>query len=283
MTAHPGTSAGTLHRYQQAAKWTIYAILLVNFGFYIAEDWNRAVHTLDAGASLLDWASEFATTIDETGWFLLLAMFELETYVLEDESWTGWTEKLVHGVRIVCYLMIMHTVYAYTLTAIDLYPTAPVDGVTDLCELADDDVSFVRNLEYTAVDADSCANLSTATTFFWLGDNPLVSDADGLELERELAWVDVLEAVTWLLIVFAFEARVRLQNANVTSGALYSGAHAVLLGGFVVLLGVAAYWGTLGHWLYVWDELVWIAAFGAIEMNLADWKDELLEEGAADG
>ncbi len=41
---------------------------------------------------------------------------------------------------------------------------------------------------------------------------------------------------------------------------------------------VAAYWGYLAHWLYVWDELVWIAGFAAIEMNVVEWRDEILEE-----
>jgi hypothetical protein len=30
--------------------------------------------------------------------------------------------------------------------------------------------------------------------------------------------------------------------------------------------------------LYLWDELVWIGGFAAIEMNVSQWRDELLEE-----
>jgi len=44
-----------------------------------------------------------------------------------------------------------------------------------------------------------------------------------------------------------------------------------------VLLIITAYWGFLTHWLYVWDELVWIAGFAAIEMNVAEWRGEILE------
>ena len=40
-------------------------LLLVNFAFYIAEDWVRAAHTLQADSPFLDWTSEFATSIDE--------------------------------------------------------------------------------------------------------------------------------------------------------------------------------------------------------------------------
>ena len=60
------------HQVKQAIKWTIYILLLINFGFYIAEDWGRALHTLDADSTFLDWTGEFATSIDESAWFILL-------------------------------------------------------------------------------------------------------------------------------------------------------------------------------------------------------------------
>ena len=72
---------------QQIIKWTVYSPLIVNFLFYIAEDWGRAIHTLGPESTFLDWTSEFATSIDELGWFLLLFMFELETYVIEVVVW----------------------------------------------------------------------------------------------------------------------------------------------------------------------------------------------------
>ena len=53
---------------QQIVKWTVYVLLIVNFLFYIAEDWGRAIHTLGAGSAFLDWTSEFATSIDELAW-----------------------------------------------------------------------------------------------------------------------------------------------------------------------------------------------------------------------
>ena len=33
----------------------------------------------------------------------------------------------------------------------------------------------------------------------------------------------------------------------------------------------------LSHWLYLCDELVWILGFVAIEMNVSEWRSELLE------
>ena len=66
MSQRPAVSADSnVHKIQQAVKWTVYTLLIINFVFYIFEDWNRAVHTLHAGSTILDWISEFATSIDE--------------------------------------------------------------------------------------------------------------------------------------------------------------------------------------------------------------------------
>ena len=266
-----------LHRIQQVVKWIVYSLLLINFAFYIYEDWDRAVHTMTADSTLLDWASEFATTIDEAGWFLLLFMYELETYVLEDEQVTGWVEKTLHGVRLACFVMLAHTIFAFFNEARELYPTKPVENATSLCDLADRDVSYVYNLEYTAVDADNCRTLSDASQLYWLGDDPLVATSAGLALDRELAWVDLAEAITWLLIVLAIEITVRLQGRGVTGGIVMTIANRSKIALYLFLSVIAFYWATLSHWLYVWDEFVWIAGFAAIEMNVNEWRGELLD------
>ena len=41
---------------------------------------------------------------------------------------------------------------------------------------------------------------------------------------------------------------------------------------------MGVYWAWLGHWLYLWDELVWIGGFAVIEMNMNEWRDEITEE-----
>ena len=61
-----------MHKIQQTIKWVVYTLLIINFFYYLFEDWNRALHTLTASSTLLDWTSEFATSIDESAWFFLL-------------------------------------------------------------------------------------------------------------------------------------------------------------------------------------------------------------------
>lgn len=268
-----------LHRLQQVLKWIVYTLLLINFGFYIYEDWDRAMHTLTPESTFIDVVGEFATSIDEAGWFILLFMFELETYILEDEDWKGWVAHTVHGLRIACFIMLAHTVFAYGDTVFKYEQTIPVENATSLCDLADRDVSWVYNLEYTVVDAENCAELSDAGRFYRLGDDPAVTSMAGLKLERTLARVDLVEAVVWLLIILSIEIVVRMQNHGIAKSPVIRVANATKVLLYLLLFAFAAYWASLSHWLYAWDEFVWIAGFAAIEMNVSEWRDELLEQG----
>lgn len=275
-------SAAKLHKLQQTVKWIVYTLLIINWGFYIYEDWNRAVHTLSAGSTFFDWAGEFATSIDESAWFILLFMFELETYVFEDQPPKGWVTKTVHGVRLVCFAMILHTVYASASAAIDYQPSVIVEQVSDLCDMADDNVSYVYNLDYTEVTSKTCGTLSDATQFYWAGVDPVVATLAGLNLQRNLAWADLVEVVAWLLIFLSIEFVVRLQAHGVSGGTMISVANTLKVFFYLVLFGLAIYWASLSHWLYAWDTFVWIAGFAAIEMNVSEWRDELLEDQRQD-
>ena len=272
-----------LHKVQQFVKWSVYTFLLINWGFYIAEDWTVASHTLTADSTFLDWTAEFATSIDESAWFILLFMFELETYILEDETWTGWVAHTVRGVRLVCIAMIAHTIYAFVIAFISIQPTVPVENVSDLCEMTSADVSYVYNLEYTDVTEENCSELSEATEFFWIAGNPVVSDAAGLELERSLAVADLIEVNLWVLVLLAIEIVVRLQGKGVSGGAVIRTATWAQYVIYAGILGIGIYWASLGHWLYLWDEFVWIMGFAAIDINLSEWRDEIIEEQAAAG
>ena len=266
-----------LHKYQQFLKWTIYALLLVNWVYYIFEDWTRAQHALPADASLKEWAEEFATSIDELAWFVMLFMLELETYVLEDEDWTGWTARVIHGLRMLCFVMIAHTLFAYSNSMANLHKETLFEE-TNLCQLTDQDLSFVRNLKYTDVTEKTCESLSEETTFYKIAHYPVVTDQSGLELERQLGWADIFECLAWLLVIAAIEVVVRLQDKGVTGGALMTTLNRAKIFLYMFIFSVGVYWASLGHWVYLWDEFLWIGGFTAIEMNLSEWRDEIRDE-----
>jgi hypothetical protein len=265
-----------IHRIQQAIKWTVYTLLIVNFIYYLYEDWDRAIHTLDAGSRFLDWTRDFANSIDESAWFILLFMFELETYVLEDEDWSGWIRHAVRGLRLICILAIAHTTFAYVTSIAELRPTVAVNDVTDLCDIVDGEIAYVYNLDYTVVDKQNCGNLSNAPQFFWIGDSAVVSDRAGLVLERRLAWVDLIENISWVLVLIAIEVVVRFQGRGITSGALFVAANRLKVVAYSTIMALGIYWAFLSHWLYLWDEILWIGGFAAIEMNITEWRAEIL-------
>lgn len=264
-----------LHAIQQRVKWTVYTLLIVNFFFYVLDDMELARHSLHEGGSFLQWTTTFATTIDELAWFMLLFLFELETYVLSDKAFKGITGPLIHGVRFVCYAFIAHTIYAFSGEVLALGQAVPLAGISDLCQLANQGVSYSYNLVYTVVDQSNCSGLASGSEFFPVDSDLLVTDIAGMEISLWLAWIDLVEAVVWLLIVFLIEFMVTLHNRDISSGPLITLGAVAKPALYGILLLLSVYWGVQGHWLFVWDELIWIGGFIAIEMNVVEWRDEL--------
>lgn len=256
------------HRVQQVIKWVVYFLLLISLVLYIIEDANRALHTLTPNSGLFNYTSEFATSIDVAAWIILLIMLELETYILKGKNWQGWVATLVRGTRLVCVAMIAHTVIANADAVNDQLPTLQWGNTSNLCDLADTGISFVYNLEYTDITVENCGQLPAAERYFKVGLDPVVSTLKGLELERNLTYVDLIEVVAWVLIVLATEVALRIRNRSITSDGFLNFVNRSKLVLYLTAVGIAVYWASLGHWLYMWEEFIWIAGFGAIESNI---------------
>ena len=153
----------------------------------------------------------------------------------------------------------------------ELRQAEPNSDIASLCEISDQGVSFTRNLDYTLIDQVNCAGLAPGPEFFFV-DNAAVTDRAGLDIERRSAWFDLQDAVTWLLVMFTIEIGIWLQERNITGGSLLlvTQMGKVL---YAVLFLDAAYWAWMGHWLYTWDQLLWICGFWAIEFNLKEWRE----------
>lgn len=243
----------------------------MNWALYIREDWLNAQHTLRHGGSLLDWASAFGTSLDLAAWFGLLFLWELETYALSEQAWTRVVRALFLAVRGVCYVFLAHTVFAWSTAWIELRNAEPAEEVASLCELSDQGISFTRNLDYTLINEVNCAGLAAGPDLIFI-DNSAVTDRAGLEIERRSAWFDLQDAVTWLLVMFTIELGIWLRERNISGGPLVL-VNQLGKAFYAVLLLDAAYWAWMGHWLYTWDQLLWIGGFWAIEFNLKEWRE----------
>ena len=262
----------------QLIKLVVYSLLLLNFALYVRNDLVIAAHTMRNGGPLIEWTRAFATTIDESAWIILIILLELETHVLSDEALTRKKVIFMHGARFICYGFLAHTLYAWGISVYQLSGVTPIESVSDLCQLAGTDVSFATNLVYTLLDTSNCENLSNGSQFFYI-DPPtfiIVTDSAGLIIERQLAWVDLLEAISWLLILLTIEIMVRLQDRNISEGPAISGLNAAKILLYTLLWGAIAYWLYRGHLMFAWDEFVWIAGFVLIEMNIAEWRQEII-------
>ena len=262
---------------RQTVKWLVYTLVIINFGFYIRNDLVIAGHTLYSGSSLLEISRAFATTIDESAWIILLLLFELETYLLSDDPLSRAKTLLMQGIRLVCYISLAHTLYAYGVYLAEIYAAVPVEGVTNLCQLIGKDLSYASNLVYSEINSSNCASLSSANQFFYV-DPPtffIVEDAAGLAIEKQLAWIDIFEAIIWLLILLSIEVAVWLQDRNIGQGLIFKTLSITKWCLYSLLWAAAGYWIYRGHYMFAWDEFVWIAGFVAIEMNIVEWRNEI--------
>ena len=262
---------------RQTIKWLVYTLVIINFGFYIRNDLVIAGHTLYSGSSLLEISRAFATTIDESAWIILLLLFEIETYLLSDDPLSRTKTLLMQGIRLVCYVSLAHTLYAYGVYLAEIYAALPVEGVTNLCQLIGKDLSYASNLVYSEINSSNCASLSSANQFFYV-DPPtffIVEDAAGLAIEKQLAWIDIFEAIIWLLILLSIEVAVWLQDRNIGQGLIFKTLSITKWCLYSLLWAAAGYWIYRGHYMFAWDEFVWIAGFVAIEMNIVEWRNEI--------
>ena len=263
----------------QLLKLVVYSLLIFNFFLYIRDDFVTSSHTLRSGSTFLEITRSFATTIDESAWITLLLLFELETYLLSDDPLSRSKALLMQVIRLICYVSLAHTLYAWFGNLMELYASVPIEGVTSLCQMVSEDVSYAFNLVYTEINQSNCASLSTATQFFYV-DPPtflIVEDHAGVVIEKELAWIDLFEAITWLVILFTIEVAVWLQDRNIGKGLIFKVLKATKLSLYSLLWIAVAYWIYRGHYMFAWDEFVWIAGFTAIEMNMVEWRKEINE------
>lgn len=255
--------------------------MLVNWGYYIFDDWRVAQHTLTDGDGVLKYFNSYATSLDELAWFMMLFLFEAETYWLSDDKMSRLLRWSFVALRFACYAFLAHTVYAYVFNYLELLNAPLLSNLSSVCDLSDQSFSFVRNLAYTAIDAANCGSLSSASLLYQIGGDPVVTDAAGISELKLLYAVDIEDALVWLSVVLVIELVVQLQERGISEGPLIVTCNYLTMGLYGVLVCNALLWIWKGHYVYGWDELLWIGGFAAIEMNLSDWRAELNEEAAA--
>jgi len=262
----------------QLFKYSVYALLTLNIYLFFVIEWAASPHRFADGIILFDIIEAYVATIDTAAWVILLLMFELETYVLDDRHFTKGVTWTLHGLRAFCYIFIVYAFYGYLTKLIFLSGSGPLPNVSDICSLVDGQWAYAVDFdEYAILTAANCASFSTANAFLQFPGLFAVVDQAGLTDIIRLAWVDVINSAVWLLVVLVLEIDVRLQERHKLKGAvLYlSNASKYIL--YSALFMAAVYWGVKGDFVDFWDAFLWLVAFVFIELNVVEWRQESAE------
>jgi len=260
-------------------KYAVYLFLVVNFGVYTVQDYFAYKAALSSNAPWSEILEQFATTIDTAAWLGLVFLFELETHALSDEAFKGWIPKILRVGRLICYVSISYAAYGYIAESLDNYNVKLLADVSSACQLADQGTSLQLNsIIYEEITAANCSSLSDDNVFYQVTGEVSVVDRDTLEMNRWMDWINVNNALVWLIVVFLIEVEVYLQAADRFSSRALAVARQIKTFFYLVLIANAVIWSFTGYALYTWDAFLWIFGFWAIELNLAEWEQDRLQE-----
>jgi hypothetical protein len=265
----------------QLFKYTVYVFLAMNVYWFFAEEYLAAGLQFPDGVRLWDMIEAYAATIDTAAWVVLLLMFELETYVLEDRHFTRPVTWTLHGLRAICYAFIVYSFYGYVVNLAFHDGVSPLPDISTICSLVGEQWSYATTLdEYTLITAANCTSFSTETSFLRFDSMQAVVDVTGLAAIRGLAWIDVINSGVWLFVVLVLEIDVWLQEHQRYEGLALKLSTAAKVVLYSTLLYAAVYWGVKGDFVDFWDAFLWLVAFVFIELNIFEWRQEDYEEVA---
>ncbi len=270
-------------RTKQILKWIVYSALLINFGFYFVDDYLAMRSALPPDAPFKDFLTAFSTTIDMFAWLGLVFLFELETYALPDEAFTNWLINVMRVLRAICYAMIFFAAYGYTDTLRDSYNYAQADGITSACDAAGNGTYLQTSvIDYVEITPDNCASLTDDSKFYRFAIEVSHINESLMGHVHFMYWIDVLNAVVWLIVVFLIEVEVRLQAKDRFWSPLLGVVRTSKTFFYLILIGNGVIWAATEYWLYTWDAFLWIFGFWAIELNLAEWEQWRLDQMEAE-
>lgn len=265
----------------QVFKYSVFALLTINVYVFFSEEVAAVRLEYPDGLVLRDVFRAYAATIDTAAWVVLLLMFELETFVLEDRHFTRSVTWLLTIVRVCCYFFIVSAFTGYVEDAIFVHQVSDLAGVNNVCSLVGQGWSYAITFgEYVEITASNCASFTNLEAFVRLDGLNVIVDEPGMADIKFLAWVDVVNAGVWLLVVLLLEVDVQLQERNRFEGvALYLSTVAKVILYSTLALAVVA-WYILGDFEDWWDALLWLIAFVFIELNVFEWREESKQQSA---
>ena len=258
-----------------AFRYLIYGLLALNIVWFSRAELAASDALLESATNWTTLLTVFSETLDTLAWVALILLFELEISILSAERLQGKLKWLLSGLRIVCYIMIVSSLYGYWAMW-QMVTTVDPTGLADACALADQGYSYLAGLDlYPALTSANCQSLANDPLNL-LNETRIVATPAQLHAAGQEAIVDVINAATWLLVVIIMEAEIYLQLLGAAGESLrqrWLGISKRLLAPlYLVLLACAVYWLLNSDLLDFWDALLWLIAFAFIELNILDWQ-----------
>jgi len=261
----------------QLFKYSLYLLLSMNVYHFFVVDYAASSQTFANGIEIGEIIQAYTATIDTAAWVVLLLLFELETYVLDDEKLKGGLKWSMNFLSLVAYTFIIYSFYGYVSKYIMLHTLVPF-SVDDACSLVGSTFTYIDEIdEYLPFSAEICQSFNNLPLQQISGTEIITTQERLLDAQR-LSVVEVINSADWLIIVFLLEAEVYLQlRGRLTKKMLYTSKwiKSVL---YSVLLLAAIYWGIEGDFLDFWDAFLWLLAFVFIELNIFEWNAETSEQ-----
>jgi len=262
-----------------AFKYSVYLFILGNVYVFFSQEVVASVRTFGHGMSLSELGQAFAATIDTASWLVLLILFELETTVLSHERNRDTLRWLVHGLRGVCYVGILYSLWGYIAKVAMISGFDPV-GVVQMCSLAGTDAFLALGLDqYVPIDLDNCGEFAS-DDLYRLSGSSIYAHSPMVGVVKRLAWVDAINGTVWVLVSVLLEIDVWLQLRGMLTRGLARASKVMKAILYSMLFAAAVYWGFEGDFVDFWDAFLWLVAFVFIEMNFFEWHAE--EEAGAE-
>ena len=255
-------------------KYLTYGWLSLNGYLFWAGEAAAQEITFSGSLTLSEIIEVYSASIDTTFWILLVILLELETYVIDDEILKRTSVKWsMIGLRAICYVMIVYALYGYivkTAFQSDIVPFA----IANACNLVDQSYSIIVALEeYIPLTAANCQTL-VGQELSRLNGQDIIGLRDDLIYARNVAWIDIFNASTWLGVVAILEIDVWYQLKGGLKGRLLKVSNILKIIFYTILFVCAVAWGITGVFLDFADAFLWLFAFFFIEMNLFQWQKE---------
>lgn len=264
----------------QVFKYSIYFFLCYNLYVFFIDDYHASSQTYPDGITLSNLVLAFATTIDTLSWIILLAVFELETWIIDDAKIKGATRWALNLIRAVCYIFIIYSAWGYTNKFLMLmdYTAFSID---DVCALINSSYTQIITLDdYVPITLESCQILNQQELFQITGTN-IISARESLDAAIYLALIDIVNSYAWLIIVAILEVDVYLQLKGKFTGFAFTSSKLLKMAVYSLLFVCAVLWGIDGAFIDFWDAFLWLLAFFFIEMNIFEWHAETEKQNAS--